>query len=37
MVRGIIPNYPIKRTIEDEINKVDVELNFAKKLIKKGL
>jgi len=34
--RGIIPNYPMKRTIEDEINKIDVELDFAKKLIKKG-
>ncbi|MEM7084945.1 MAG: S41 family peptidase [Bacteroidota bacterium] len=35
--RGIIPDYPVLPTIKDEINGVDVQLNFAKNLIKKGL
>ena len=35
--RGIIPNYATQPTIQAEINKIDVELNLAKKLIKEGL
>lgn len=31
--RGLIPNFIVKRTIIDEINNTNPELNFAKKLI----